>query len=223
MVIGGHPHVLQPVVQKTVAGEQKLTAWSLGNFVSNQRDRYTDGGMMLNTTVSVDSSSAVVFLKTEHCFTWVFPRQETLVKPYYILPDFDYNTHRAEFLDEGSLAKMQLFMSDSRSLFGQHAKGTAERLVGQDPAVHQRYDLLLEGYYTVQLDSVLGTDWAKLSPENKATTTRILAPDGNYHLVSGLFSSPEQAGEILAFWTKTQTALPQLVFVTPKEVKIVGD
>lgn len=223
MVIGGHPHVLQPVVQKTIAGEEKLTAWSLGNFVSNQRDRYTDGGMMLSTTVSVDSANALVFLETNHCFTWVFPRQESLVKPYYILPDFDYNTHRADFLDAASLAKMQLFFNDSRSLFREHAKGSTEQFAGQHPAAHETYDLLLEGYYTVQLDAVLGTDWTQLSPENKATTTRILSPDGNYHLVSGMFSSPEQAGESLALWTKTQTALPQLVFVTPKEVKIVGD
>jgi hypothetical protein len=222
MVIGGHPHVLQPVAQKTVAGEEKLTAWSLGNFVSNQRDRYTDGGMMLSTTVSVDSSK-VKFQKVEHCFTWVFPRQEALVKPYYILPDFDYNTRRADFLDEASLAKMKLFFSDSRGLFAQHAKGTTELFVGQNTTAHQRFDLLLEGYYTVQLDAVLGTDWTKLSPEQKVSTTRILAPDGNYHLVSGLFASPEQAGEILAFWTKTQTAVPQLVFVTPKEVKIIGE
>jgi poly-gamma-glutamate capsule biosynthesis protein CapA/YwtB (metallophosphatase superfamily) len=222
MVIGGHPHVLQPVSQKTVAGEEKLTAWSLGNFVSNQRDRYTDGGMMLSTTVSVDSSK-VKFQKVEHCFTWVFPRQEALVKPYYILPDFDYNTRRADFLDEASLAKMKLFFSDSRGLFAQHAKGTTELFVGQNTTAHQRFDLLLEGYYTVQLDAVLGTDWTKLSPEQKVSTTRILAPDGNYHLVSGLFASPEQAGEILAFWTKTQTAVPQLVFVTPKEVKIIGE
>lgn len=223
MVIGGHPHVLQPVVQKTIAGEEKLTAWSLGNFVSNQRDRYTDGGMMLSTTVSVDSANALVFLETNHCFTWVFPRQEALVKPYYILPDFDYNTHRADFLDAASLAKMQLFFNDSRSLFREHAKGSTEQFAGQHPAAHETYDLLLEGYYTVQLDAVLGTDWTQLSPENKAITTRILSPDGNYHLVSGMFSSPEQAGESLALWTKTQTALPQLVYVTPKEVKIVGD
>ncbi len=47
MVIGGHPHVLQPVELKEVNGKQRLTAWSLGNFVSNQRDRYKDGGMIL--------------------------------------------------------------------------------------------------------------------------------------------------------------------------------
>ena len=178
--------------------------------------------MMLTTTVTADSSS-VTFLKTEHYFTWVFPRQETVVKPYYILPDFDYNAHRAEFLDEATEAKMKLFLADSRNLFAQHAKGTTEQFVGQNAGFHQCYDMLLEGYYTVQLDAILGTDWTKLSPENKAVTTRILAPDGNYHLVSGLFSSPEQAGEILAFWTKTETAAPQLVFVTPKEVKIVED
>ena len=40
MVIGSHPHVIQPVEKKTINNKVVLTAYSLGNFVSNQRDRY---------------------------------------------------------------------------------------------------------------------------------------------------------------------------------------
>lgn len=40
-VIGTHPHVVQPVIRS----DDGVTAYSLGNFVSNQRLRYRDSGM----------------------------------------------------------------------------------------------------------------------------------------------------------------------------------
>jgi len=51
IILGGHPHVLQPfeVVQmKDKYGQNKnrLIVWSLGNFVSNQLRVNTDGGMI---------------------------------------------------------------------------------------------------------------------------------------------------------------------------------
>ena len=37
LIIGTHPHVLQPVEVKNLSGDFKAVAWSLGNFVSFQR------------------------------------------------------------------------------------------------------------------------------------------------------------------------------------------
>lgn len=51
MVIGGHPHVVQPIVKKEIKGEDKLTVWSLGNFVSNMQVRHTRGGVMVGATI----------------------------------------------------------------------------------------------------------------------------------------------------------------------------
>lgn len=42
VVIGSHPHVVQPVY----ADSSQVVVYSLGNFVSNQRKQYTDGGIM---------------------------------------------------------------------------------------------------------------------------------------------------------------------------------
>lgn len=49
-VIGTHPHVVQPVV----ACDAGTTAFSLGNFVSNQRMRYRDSGMAALVEISID-------------------------------------------------------------------------------------------------------------------------------------------------------------------------
>lgn len=42
IVIGSHPHVVQPCE----CSDTSITFYSLGNFISNQRDRYCDGGIM---------------------------------------------------------------------------------------------------------------------------------------------------------------------------------
>jgi len=41
-IIGSHPHVVQPVRGNT---KGNLVAYSMGNLISNQRDRYRDGGI----------------------------------------------------------------------------------------------------------------------------------------------------------------------------------
>lgn len=41
MVVGSHPHVIQP----WVADSSHVVLYSLGNLVSGQRRRYTDGGL----------------------------------------------------------------------------------------------------------------------------------------------------------------------------------
>jgi poly-gamma-glutamate synthesis protein (capsule biosynthesis protein) len=51
MIIGSHPHVVQPIRMEKVAmpdGSQKeaLVVYSLGNFISNQQQPNTDGGIL---------------------------------------------------------------------------------------------------------------------------------------------------------------------------------
>jgi len=59
-VIGSHPHVVQPVETISIMrGDETVdcyVAYSLGNFVSNQRDRYTDSGIILYLDIVKDDS-----------------------------------------------------------------------------------------------------------------------------------------------------------------------
>ncbi|MBK6604466.1 MAG: CapA family protein [Leptospiraceae bacterium] len=53
IILGGHPHVLQPyeldlIQDKYGERKQRLVIYSLGNFVSGQIKRYTNGGMIFN-------------------------------------------------------------------------------------------------------------------------------------------------------------------------------
>lgn len=49
IVIGSHPHVIQPITfyQEKDGSIQNITVYSLGNLVSNQRERYRDGGIIV--------------------------------------------------------------------------------------------------------------------------------------------------------------------------------
>ena len=49
IILGSHPHVVQPFE----ADDEGVTLYSLGNFVSNQRTRYRDGGLIATIDVTI--------------------------------------------------------------------------------------------------------------------------------------------------------------------------
>ena len=63
VVIGSHPHVLQPMIYKNNHEREFLTVFSLGNFVSNQRDSRKDGGAMLRLSFEKKAQKYKYFKK----------------------------------------------------------------------------------------------------------------------------------------------------------------
>lgn len=71
LVIGAHPHVVQPIKEswskpKEGVKEKRLTAYSLGNFVSGQRRVNTDGGLILEVELKKDQTSNKTFIGRHH-------------------------------------------------------------------------------------------------------------------------------------------------------------
>jgi poly-gamma-glutamate capsule biosynthesis protein CapA/YwtB (metallophosphatase superfamily) len=65
VVIGAHPHVVQPVKYETVTRldgtiHTGLVAYSLGNFISNQVQPNTDGGLMITLTFDKNAEGHLV-------------------------------------------------------------------------------------------------------------------------------------------------------------------
>ena len=55
LVIGGHPHVIQPMEMRTDSlGRKAFVVYSLGNFISNMRTRDTRGGAMAHVRLTRD-------------------------------------------------------------------------------------------------------------------------------------------------------------------------
>lgn len=229
MIIGGHPHVLQPVEKKIVNKKEKLTVWSLGNYVSNQRDRYKNGGVMVTATickpVNQNAKSEVVLHDAEYIFTYVHVREEGILKPYYILPEFNYNKYRPDFINPEDLLLMNQYFEDSRKLFADHSKGVKEKLVDSNSTASNLYKAYLSGYYSVLIEKTTNT--TAPSYANSIISSyihKIVYQDGTYGYVSGICSTIDQAKGNRSFLRDCKIEKEmKIVFITPKEIKIIEE
>lgn len=60
MIIGSHPHVLQPFVWQKDSLKNQLTIYSMGNFVSGQRTAPRDGGAMVRVTLKKTHEDCII-------------------------------------------------------------------------------------------------------------------------------------------------------------------
>ncbi len=116
IIIGSHPHVIQPMEWHSADSikKEQLIVWSLGNFVSNQRKRYTDGGTMFSVTLQKEAGKTHI-KETGYQLTWVFNPTKNGRKQYYILPAARYENDTV-LLDNASRNDLKLFLNDSRQL-----------------------------------------------------------------------------------------------------------
>ncbi|MDY4650574.1 MAG: CapA family protein [Muribaculaceae bacterium] len=68
MVIGGHPHVIQPmkVVHNDKENKDVLVVYSLGNFISNMKTADTRGGALVRARVERDKDGKARFVKADY-------------------------------------------------------------------------------------------------------------------------------------------------------------
>lgn len=118
IIIGSHPHVLQPMEWHTAdsVNKERLVVWSLGNFVSNQRKQYTDGGAMVSVTLQKTAGKSSI-KQAGYKLSWVFNPLISGRRQYYILPAASYENDTI-LLDAGSRSSLNQFLVDSRKLLG---------------------------------------------------------------------------------------------------------
>lgn len=220
MVIGGHPHVLQPIEKKKINGEEKLTVWSLGNFVSNMKIRYTRGGVMVGADISKQGNKVKLGEVRDH-LVYVLKKQEGAIRPYYILPDFDYNSLRPGFISSTEQAKMKEFFDDSRKLYAEHNIGEVKDvLVQPTDEIGQRYKQLLTSYYSIELTQD-GHKWFKNDILGHYFH-KTVDDKGVVHYLSGMYHDTTSAKGHLNFLSDCGLeGKVQLSTVTPSQVKPV--
>lgn len=130
LVIGAHPHVLQPMEWRKE--KNQFVAYSLGNYMSGQRKRYTDGGAMAYLElkkISYEADSALVTIDSAGYYLgWVY-RTVDANKDYYLVPvnPVDDKTESPNFIkDMESKAAYKIFVEDSRLLFRKFNKDVEE-------------------------------------------------------------------------------------------------
>jgi poly-gamma-glutamate synthesis protein (capsule biosynthesis protein) len=116
MVIGSHPHVVQPVKMNDNPNDTasySLVVYSLGNYVSNQRDRYKNGGIMLNVTLQKTTKTRLA----DYSYTpvWVYKGPIDNKLQYRVVP-LSNDTVQPEFFDADSKLKANQFYNDTKAL-----------------------------------------------------------------------------------------------------------
>lgn len=102
IIVGSHPHVIQPIE----ADSERITIYSLGNFISNQRWRYSNGGLLAQIDIEKGSDSNPQFTLTTHP-VWV------MMPDYKVVP-----RHVADTIEMDSDQRLlyEEFISDTDSL-----------------------------------------------------------------------------------------------------------
>ena len=127
LVIGAHPHVIQPMEWRKETNQ--FVAYSLGNFVSGQRKRYTDGGAMAYIElekINYKPDSAITRIdQAGYYLQWVHRTADTS-KDYYIIPVSSDISGFLNIKDEASKSAYKTFVDDSRLLYGKYNKNVSE-------------------------------------------------------------------------------------------------
>lgn len=126
IIMGSHPHVIQPMEwrRSDTLKKEQLVVWSLGNFVSNQRKQYTDGGTMFKITLQKESGHTRI-KDASYQLTWVYNPVKNGKKQYYILPAARFENDTV-LLDRQSHSDLQSFIKDSRELLDGSNLGVKE-------------------------------------------------------------------------------------------------
>ena len=128
IIIGSHPHTLQPMEIFTMGDSlqkrEVMVVWSLGNYVSNQRNRYRDGGAMIRIDLQKNATGTFIH-KAGYKLTWVYNPIIGGKKRYYILP-VNSGSGNPFSMDSASLAQMNLFRDDAHLLFNAGNQGIGE-------------------------------------------------------------------------------------------------
>jgi len=123
-VIGGHPHVLQPMEVRPSAHTlaKHLVVYSMGNYVSNMSAVNTDGGAQV--TLYLSKYAGVTKLDScSYSLFWVSKPKDSGHKNYRIYPvAVDSDSLNAK---EKSL--LSRFVTSARTLFSAHNKGIEEK------------------------------------------------------------------------------------------------
>ena len=117
LIIGGHPHVVQPFDKIHVPHNDSVPViYSIGNFVSNQRDRYTNGGIVFEVDLKKDGKTEIKDYGYMPFWVYRFSRNGSNV--YRLLPECqknDYPCKEYKMTGEDRNA-MELFFADTKRI-----------------------------------------------------------------------------------------------------------
>jgi len=126
IIIGGHPHVIEPAEffkTKDQHFDTGFVAFSLGNFLSNQRWRYSDAGVILTIKITKDLTKNIYFISgVEFIPTWVYKGPINNKNEFEILPAQLATKGRIPFyLSSSDSVKMRQAFDDTKNILTKYS------------------------------------------------------------------------------------------------------
>ena len=118
LIVGGHPHVVQPLVMLPIGKTDSIpVVYSLGNFISNQRDRYRDGGITLELTlIKTDSIVTIHSIGYEPFWVYRYPVNNVSVFRLIRINDYIEHPERYPAIGANDQKLMMQFFEDTRKI-----------------------------------------------------------------------------------------------------------
>lgn len=116
MIIGGHPHVIQPmkVVHNEKENKDVLIVYSLGNFISNMKTADTRGGALVRATIVRDSDGKARFSHADYD-TFFSAKPEGEKSNFMVVPSW-----MPEKIPASQKAHWDIFDRGAQKIFDRH-------------------------------------------------------------------------------------------------------
>ncbi|MCU0406146.1 MAG: CapA family protein [Ignavibacteriaceae bacterium] len=132
IIIGGHPHVVQPVEffkNNNSKIDSGFVAYSMGNFISNQRWRYSDAGLALNIQISKNILTDSIYIsEVNYLPTWVFRGQTDFGREYVILPSHNSDDSTYYYLTDHDKKLMKQAFNDTKEIIHKYSANNKIKL-----------------------------------------------------------------------------------------------
>ncbi|MBM4172162.1 MAG: CapA family protein [Ignavibacteria bacterium] len=121
IIIASHPHVIQPFeyfIKDKGKMDKGFVAYSLGNFISNQRWRYSDSGIILDLQLTKSTLTDSVWIsKVDFTPTWVFKGKTSNGNEFIILPsDTSKLNPIPNFIQKEDLFRLNQSFNDAHNI-----------------------------------------------------------------------------------------------------------
>lgn len=118
IIIGSHPHVVQRMEATfdTDSTTGQVVVYSLGNFVSNQRKRYCNGGVVTFVQLSKNKVGKTQITNTGYIPVWVHIPFRDLKRLYQVLPVSEYESVSKQYFSTADDSLFTEFKTDTYNL-----------------------------------------------------------------------------------------------------------
>ncbi len=126
LVLGGHPHVLQPYVWE----EGDFTCYSVGNFISSQYYQYTDMTVIYDLELTKDPVTGETAVTNVSYTPYLMLNRGEGAEERFVLLDCyqalgDYENGNPEGLTEETVTKLKTAIADCHEILGAEADKNA--------------------------------------------------------------------------------------------------